>query len=560
MYKVLYRKYRPKLFSEVVDQPQVTVTLKNELKRGRIAHAYLFSGSRGTGKTTCAKILAKAVNCVNPKDGDPCGECEICRGIEDGSIMDVVEIDAASNNGVDSIRSIIEEANFTPSVTKYRVYIIDEVHMLSTSAFNALLKTLEEPPEHVIFILATTEIHKLLPTILSRCQLFSFKRISPEAIAERLTRIAEEEGAVLEQDAALLIARLADGALRDALSLLDQCLGRNLHVTLDVVNEAAGLAGREYLGELSDAIASKDTSKALRTLDLLHRQSKDMSRLCEELAEYFRGLMLIKVMKDPGNMLNVSQAERDEMSLRAKAASLSEVLHALDSFEETLDKMRYSDPRTQLEMAMVRLCNPELDSSTSAILRRVEVLERGLQRDRTADIESKNSLPAVDGEDTVPKEKNTVGKENSSLRETISLEESAEGSPETKRRQQRPQPVDVGELSRGAKLFKDWPEILRIIGENTKSVAMAFSGSSAYVNGDYMLIDAPQLAFELLKRPEQREKMREAVRQVTGRVYKLGPYSKPSDSEDEEDPLEDIAKRAKDAGIDLNIEDGEDKN
>ena len=227
MYKALYRKYRPQQFSDVVGQPQVTDTLKNELMAGRISHAYLFTGSRGTGKTTCAKILAKAVNCLDPQNGDPCGKCDVCRGLDDGSVLDVVELDAASNNGVDSIRALIEESNFTPTTAKYRVYIIDEVHMLSVSAFNALLKTLEEPPAHVIFILATTEVHKLLPTILSRCQRFDFRRIAPEDIAGRLEWVCTQENVTIDHDAAMLIAVTADGGMRDALSILDQCIGRS---------------------------------------------------------------------------------------------------------------------------------------------------------------------------------------------------------------------------------------------------------------------------------------------------------------------------------------------
>ena len=269
MYKVLYRKYRPRVFADVVGQPQVTVTLKNELMRGRISHAYLFTGSRGTGKTTCAKILARAVNCLRPVDGDPCGECEICRGLEDGSLLDVMEIDAASNNGVENVRAIIEETSFTPARAKYRVYIIDEVHMLSPAAFNALLKTLEEPPAHVVFILATTEVHKLLPTILSRCQRFDFHRIDPELMAARLEQVSGLEGARLDQEAALLIARTADGALRDALSLLDQCLGRGTHITLETVYETAGLAARDYLGQLARAVAERDPAAALG-LSLIH--------------------------------------------------------------------------------------------------------------------------------------------------------------------------------------------------------------------------------------------------------------------------------------------------
>ena len=252
MYKALYRKYRPQLFADVVGQPQVTVTLKNELMAGRISHAYLFTGSRGTGKTTCAKILAKAVNCLDPQDGDPCGACPVCRGLDDGSILDVVEIDAASNNGVDSIRALIEESNFTPANAKYRVYIIDEVHMLSVAAFNALLKTLEEPPAHVIFILATTEVHKLLPTILSRCQRFDFRRIAPEDIAERLELVCEKEHVEIDRDAAMLIAVTADGGMRDALSILDQCIGRSTGtVSYALVAETAGLAGRGHLESLA---------------------------------------------------------------------------------------------------------------------------------------------------------------------------------------------------------------------------------------------------------------------------------------------------------------------
>ena len=242
MYQVLYRKYRPKVFSDVYGQDHVTSTLKNEIKNGRISHAYLFTGSRGTGKTTCAKILAKAVNCEHNIDGEPCNECEVCKGLDNGSIYDVVEIDAASNNGVDNIRELRDDTNYAPTRGKYRVYIIDEVHMLSTGAFNALLKTLEEPPAHVIFILATTEVHKLPATILSRCQRFDFKRIQPETMAKRLNQVAEAEGITLESDAALLIARIADGALRDGLSILDQCAGRGKTVDTRLVSEVAGLA------------------------------------------------------------------------------------------------------------------------------------------------------------------------------------------------------------------------------------------------------------------------------------------------------------------------------
>ena len=563
MYKVLYRKYRPQFFADVVGQPQVTVTLKNELMRGRIAHAYLFTGSRGTGKTTCAKILARAVNCLHPKDGDPCGECEVCRGLEEGSILDVVEIDAASNNGVDSIRSLIEESNFTPTTAKYRVYIIDEVHMLSIAAFNALLKTLEEPPPHVIFILATTEVHKLLPTILSRCQRFDFRRIAPEDIAQRLEDVASQEEAQLDQDAALLIARIADGALRDALSLLDQCLGRDRHVTLEVVNQTAGVAARDYLASLAQDIVEQNPAHALEAIDGLHRESKDMNRLCEEMADYFRGLMLIKTMKDASKLVLCSPQELELMTSQALSMSLSTILHGLDTFEETLHKMRYANQRAELEMAFVKLCSPQLDTSPEALLRRLEALENGAPRVVPAPVTEtpapqpqqkqpvQKAAPEAAAPQETPPPEEAVPQEDPFREKVPSPPPAQESQPAPKPRKKAPA-VDVAALSKGAQRFRDWPEILQRIRGDTKSVAMAFAGSSAYVNGDYMLIQAPELAFELLKRPEQRDRMREAIRQVTGRVYKLGPYREPQEETPAQaDPFAELERRAKEEGIEL---------
>ena len=563
MYKVLYRKYRPQFFADVVGQPQVTVTLKNELMRGRIAHAYLFTGSRGTGKTTCAKILARAVNCLHPKDGDPCGECEVCRGLEEGSILDVVEIDAASNNGVDSIRSLIEESNFTPTTAKYRVYIIDEVHMLSIAAFNALLKTLEEPPPHVIFILATTEVHKLLPTILSRCQRFDFRRIAPEDIAQRLEDVASQEEAQLDQDAALLIARIADGALRDALSLLDQCLGRDRHVTLEVVNQTAGVAARDYLASLAQDIVEQNPAHALEAIDGLHRESKDMNRLCEEMADYFRGLMLIKTMKDASKLVLCSPQELELMTSQALSMSLSTILHGLDTFEETLHKMRYANQRAELEMAFVKLCSPQLDTSPEALLRRLEALENGAPRVVPAPVTEtpapqpqqkqpvQKAAPEAAAPQETPPPEEAVPQEDPFREKVPSPPPAQESQPAPKPRKKAPA-VDVAALSKEAQRFRDWPEILQRIRGDTKSVAMAFAGSSAYVNGDYMLIQAPELAFELLKRPEQRDRMREAIRQVTGRVYKLGPYREPQEETPAQaDPFAELERRAKEEGIEL---------
>ena len=543
MYKVLYRKWRPQVFADVVGQPQVTVTLKNELMAGRIAHAYLFTGSRGTGKTTCAKILAKAVNCLELHGGDPCGSCEICRGIENGSVMDIVEIDAASNNGVDNIRMLREEANFTPAAAKYRVYIIDEVHMLSTGAFNALLKTLEEPPEHVIFILATTEVHKLPATILSRCQRFDFRRIPPQEIAGRLAYVAEQEGAVLEEQAGLLLARLADGALRDALSLLDQCLGRSKQVTLDVVQETVGLVGRDHLFALSEAVRKQDSSSALETIDRLHNASKDMARLCEELSSHYRGLMLIKTMKDARGILAVSDDEFEQMTKQALSTPLSEILHGLDTLQGALDKMyRGGDRRVELEMALIKLCSPELDDSNAALIRRIEALERG--NPRLAASKAKRTEPIVQS----PEEPKQEGQPS-----VVPLPDEL---PPKKEEAVLPPPIRPSvaanpqkPLEEGATRLAEWPEILRILKEYSVAISAAFTGSSAYVNGDYVLIDAKEMAFELLRKSSQRDKMREAIQQVTGRVYKLGPYRAKKQEEAEVDPLLKLAGEAEEAGI-----------
>ena len=584
-YKVLYRKYRPRFFEDVVGQPHVTVTLKNELTRGRIAHAYLFTGSRGTGKTTCAKILARAVNCLNPQNGDPCGECEVCKGLEDGSIMDVVEIDAASNNGVDSIRTLIEESNFTPATARYRVYIIDEVHMLSVAAFNALLKTLEEPPAHVIFILATTEVHKLLPTILSRCQRFDFRRIAPENIADRLDFVAKEEHAQIDRDAALLIARIADGAMRDALSLLDQCLGRDDHVTLEVVTRTAGVAAREYLSDLTQAIAEQNCARALELIDGLHQESKDMSRLCEELAEYFRGLMLLKTMKNAGTLVSAGPKELEQMTAQALVLRLSMILRGLDVFEEALNRMRYANQRTQLEMAFVRLCAPELDSTSEALLRRIEALEQGAPKrvapppepkieeapaPKAEDIPApkaeeapapQEELPPVKAEespaDKEPAEEPLPDEPPSLFEPPVTAEQPPEPQEEPPKAQPKPAPaVDIEQLSADAQRFRDWEEVLKLFKGGAKSVEMSFANSAAYISGDYMLIEATDFAFDLLKKREQRNRMREAIQQVTGRAYKLGPYTKPRPPE-EADGLEELARRARESGISVSEETAE---
>lgn len=359
MYRALYRKWRPQRFEDVVGQRAIVTALKNQITANRVGHAYLFTGVRGTGKTTCAKIFAKAVNCLHPVNGDPCGECEICKGIDNGSILDVVEMDAASNNGVDDIRDLRDETAYTPSACKYKVYIIDEVHMLSTAAFNALLKTLEEPPAHVIFILATTEIQKVPATILSRCQRYDFTRIGPEDIARRVEYIASEEKLELSPDGAELIARLADGALRDALSILDTCAGVTAKIDADVVRRMAGVTDRSYLFRISDALEAQDGATALAQLAQLRQQSVDVKRLTEELIAHYRALMLAAL---PGGQSLLSGVSPEEEALyleKGPQLGQREAIRAIRALGSALEHMtRGSDQRIELELALFGLSEP----------------------------------------------------------------------------------------------------------------------------------------------------------------------------------------------------------
>ncbi len=359
MYRALYRKWRPQRFEDVVGQRAIVTALKNQITANRVGHAYLFTGVRGTGKTTCAKIFAKAVNCLHPVNGDPCGECEICKGIDNGSILDVVEMDAASNNGVDDIRDLRDETAYTPSACQYKVYIIDEVHMLSTAAFNALLKTLEEPPAHVIFILATTEIQKVPATILSRCQRYDFTRIGPEDIARRVEYIAGEEKLELTPDGAELIARLADGALRDALSILDTCAGVTAKIDADVVRRMAGVTDRSYLFRISDALEAQDGAAALAQLAQLRQQSVDVKRLTEELIAHYRALMLAALPGGQALLSGVSPEEEAQYLEKGPQLGQRDAIRAIRTLGNALEHMtRGSDQRIELELALFSLSEP----------------------------------------------------------------------------------------------------------------------------------------------------------------------------------------------------------
>lgn len=376
MYKALYRKWRPLSFSDVVGQAHVTETLKKQILSGRLSHAYLFTGTRGTGKTSCAKILARAVNCENPQNGDPCNQCPSCRGILDGSILDVIEMDAASNNGVDSIRDLRDELIYSPAVTKKRVYIIDEVHMLSTAAFNALLKTLEEPPSHVLFILATTEVHKVPATILSRCQKFAFKRILPAQLAERLTQVSASEGIALMPDAAMLIARMADGSMRDALSILDQCAASGETIDMPFALSLLGLAGAEQTAALVSAVGRKDTKAALALFSQLYAAGKDVAATLDELIGLMRDLLLIKTLP-AGSVTPLSGLDEPSLTQISAMFEPAILLHDMTQLQQTLSELpRSQNRRIDAELCLVRLCDDAVSGAPSALSARLAALER----------------------------------------------------------------------------------------------------------------------------------------------------------------------------------------
>ena len=561
MYQVLYRKWRPKTFSDVSGQEHITTTLLNELSTNRLNHAYLFTGSRGTGKTTCAKILAKAVNCLHPVNGNPCGECEICKGIDSGGILDVTEMDAASNRKIDDIRQIIDEVQFKPSKCKYRVYIIDEVHMLTTEAFNALLKTLEEPPEHAIFILATTEVHKLPQTILSRCQRFDFHRIPPRAIADRLLYVASQEGVTLSDGAALLAASVADGALRDALSLLDRCIAISSDIDENVVRSAAGLARKTYLFELANCVINKNTAKALEIVNRLYGESKDMARLCDELLSHFRTLMLIKSVKNPRDIIIMADDEFEQAQVQSDYLSLADIVYYMDVLSRAYQNMgRGTGDRTELEMAVVKLSSAELDGTVEALTARVTALEKAVKKGIRVNCVPEQvqavSQP-VQSEPPKPEVQKSEPEKVQEVKPVVETEKDEPVAPTPKIQgqpaQEQPvltasapkkavqrQSVDLDAIYNNAQPFPDWAEVVNNMKPVSRTIAAAFANSSAYTSGKYMLIDTDnEMAFELLKNNESRQEIRQLIFETTGQHYNLGPYKRPSaKQEDKTDPVD----------------------
>ena len=528
MYQALYRKWRPMSFEDVVSQPHITTTLKNQIKTGKTAHSYLFTGSRGTGKTTCARIFAKAVNCENPHDGEPCLDCRICRAADNGSLADIIEIDAASNSKVDDIRELREGIVYTPEMCKYKVYIIDEVHMLSPGAFNALLKTMEEPPEHVKFILATTEIHKVPATIVSRCQHFDFHRIRTEDIVDRLSFIASQEGFTLETDAAQMIARLSDGGMRDALSLLDQCVAFDDHITLDVVSGASGIAGRDYLFDILDNIADKDAASALKVVDKLYGMSKDLKVLAGELLVQMRNVMLVKTIDDCRDLVICLPDEFERLKAIAQKLKLDEILRSISILQECSERFaRCTSKRIELEMTFIRLCSGSDEKASPAaslgasgaeitgLMKRINVLEDRLRNG--AVVQPKNSAQPEAPKQYDP-ELQRLNKDND------------------------------GPL-------KEWDRIVEKIKERSPAVATFLRGSVAFVkNKDLFLIVQSDIYLKKFKASSDASIINDVLLQMYGQTFNIKVKSaKKAAPDDAEDPTNQLLGKARANGIEVEI-------
>ena len=575
MYRALYRKWRPQRFADVVGQQAIVTALQNQIAAGRIGHAYLFTGTRGTGKTTCAKIFAKAVNCLDTSSPDPCGVCAVCKGVDDGSVLDISEIDAASNNSVDDIRDLRDETAYLPAMCKYKVYIIDEVHMLSTSAFNALLKTMEEPPEHVIFILATTEVQKVPATILSRCQRYDFQRITATDIAGRLLYVAGEEKIDLDPNAAELIGRLADGAMRDALSILDTCAGVSNTVDEALVRRMAGVTDRQYLFEISDAIAKGDSVTALQEIAQLRQQSVDMRRLCMELAGHYRNLMLCAL---PGGekLLTGTSPEEEAAYAARKDFPQRDAVRAINAFGSALEKMaRGTDQRIELELAVFSLTQPET----------VAVQQVAAPAMPAAPQPFAAAQPAQTY--TVPPVVQTVPQENYPVPPVVQqsvppvqtdvppVEESEPAflQPELPPLEPQPQPQAAQpapvapapkkprprstEPAGPIQPFPQWSAVLELMAENDPLLISFLQGTRAYFDGRRVLFECSDAFRDYIRKNKDVSKqIKELIYQVTHQSYSIGPYEKPKE-DDAGQPVvsvDDTIRQMQAMGVDVQIE------
>ena len=572
MYRALYRKWRPQRFADVVGQTAIVTALQNQISAGRIGHAYLFTGTRGTGKTTCAKIFAKAVNCLDTSSPDPCGECEICKGIDSGSVMDIIEMDAASNNGVDDIRDLRDEVAYLPSVCKYKVYIIDEVHMLSTAAFNALLKTMEEPPEHVIFILATTEVQKVPVTILSRCQRYDFTRITADDIAGRLLYVAGQEKIELDENAAQLIGRLADGAMRDALSILDTCAGVDNHVDEALVRRMAGVTDRGYLFEISDAIAAGDSVTALEKIAELRQQSVDMRRLCMELAGHYRNLMLCALPGGTALLTGISPEEEAAYTQRRDFPQ-REAIRAVNAFGSALEKMsRGTDQRIELELAIFSLTQPETAAAPVIIQQPAPAAPAAPQAFASAPraytaappvqaapsvvppVVQPQSVPAAAPDDVPPPIDDDPPFLQPELKpapqQTPAPVPPAPAAPAPRKAEP---PRQAGPLEP----FAFWPAVLADLEENDAMLISFLRGTRAYCDGKRVLFECSDAFRDYIRNNrEVSKRLKETIYRVSRTKYSIGPYEEPkTDDTTAAVSLDETLHTMQALGVDLKIVD-----
>lgn len=545
MYTALYRKWRPLTFDDVVSQPSVTTTLKNQITGNKTAHAYLFTGSRGTGKTTCARIFAKAINCENAKDGNPCLECSFCEDAATGNAIDIIEIDAASNNSVEDIRDLRASANITPEKCKYKVYIIDEVHMLSASAFNALLKVMEEPPAHVKFILATTEIHKVPATIISRCQRFDFRRILISDIVNRLTFIAKEENINLTTDAAELIARIADGGMRDALSLLDQCIAYSTDVDASTVSFAAGIAGREYLFDVLEFIFNKQPAKCIDILNELYSMSKDLQTFCKELLEQIRNLMLIKSIPENIDILSCLNSERERLLQIANKVSLSDIIDKMEILQQTNERLTKAvSKRVEVEMCLVKLCSDL----------KVQAVATPQTSTDNADIEALNlKLLAL--------EKAVVSGSIQKAQPTVTQIEENPLVPEANAPIQPDEPlrIDIKKVSKDVlKELNEWPDVVEKFSGVAPSLSGALDGSRAFYyeeDGQSLLIIYYENSFfgSLFKSRDKAALLFKTVTECTGKSFYIKTKCIKGAQDNAQNPINQLLNKAKDADVEVKI-------
>ena len=530
MKTALYRKYRPRRFDDIVGQDAIVAALKNQVSGGRIGHSYIFTGIRGTGKTSFAKLLAKAVNCLDAQGGEPCGVCDICVGIDNASILDVTEIDAASNSGVDNVRALREETAYYPAVCRMRVFIIDEVHMLTREAFNALLKIMEEPPSHVLFILATTEIHKVPATILSRCQRFDLKRISAQDIKNQLIRIAEKEDIEMDDDGAAMIARLADGAMRDALSLLDTCSSLGGMVDGETVAQLAGVADKSYLFDLAGDIAKKDMATLFERLSRLYCRSVDPTRLCLEMIRHYRNLLMVKVSGDI-ELGDCSKDDAQRYKENAARMELKDVIDTMTQLSDAADRMNGAPDRMLvLELCFIKLC------AAGAVYAKVKAA-------------------APDDDDDVPWDMPQKPEKPTAARPEL--------LPEKKEKPAPPAAAPVENLLEGAdgeQVFVQWIDVVESLKGSHAMLYGFLANSRAYLTETHVLIEAGEFFMKHIRENVQsKDAIKNAIFDVTGVKLPIGPYTggtaaKAKDSEpDELDDIDDLISRAQRGGVDIEV-------